>query len=216
MAQYKLCSWEDNGYNDSDWYLVAWDSELGKPVKHEVGTTRCAAGCNVDGYGYDLPTPDVVRSAVAWLAEYIYQSIRDAEYRDVLEPQPSAACKGTELLLTRNVRHKGQVIPKGTIGDVFWSGSYGHFYAKGYNRPSRENTRVGLRLNHDGSTVFVALSACRLRREPMADSELRERAERLALNCNFGAAFGCTAWLTHNWAEPIAKTLESKTVAQAA
>jgi hypothetical protein len=83
------------------------------------------------------------------------------------------------MRLLRGVKHKGVKYDAGLRGEVFWSGSYGHFYRNGYNKPDRENTRVGLRLT-TGEKIFVALSALRLDREPMLDGELMVRAHQAA------------------------------------
>lgn len=205
--KYKLCSWECNGYQDSDWYLVLWDSEAQTVRKVEVGTTRCAAGCNVEGHGYELPTPEVAEAARAWLEEAIYQTIRAAELRDVLEP--NNAPLGSWLRLLRDYKHKVATIPADTRGYVFWCAAYGQFYRNGYNHPGRNNRRVGLELK-DGRRVFVALSACRLDREPMSDGELRERAEGLSWQGQIGAAFSGHTWDSYNWLAPALKALREQ------
>lgn len=207
MALHKLCDWEDNGYHDSYFYAAVWNDETNAVESIETGSTAYYGGCSA---GEPVKDIDIVLKAVEWLKQYIYKAIRAAEYRDVLEPQ--AAPHGTELRLIRDVRHKGMIIPEGTWGDVFWSEAYGKFYAKGYNKPNRENIRVGLRLP-DGSKVFVALKACRLKRDPLSDAELMARADRLSRDCKFGAACGMKAWESQNWARPI---LEAYAASQAA
>ncbi len=197
MALHSLCSWEDNGYHDSYFYDAVWNDETNAVERVSTGATAWAGGITQIPAVKDVR---IVLQALDWLANHIYGAIRDAEYRDVLEPQ--AAPHGTELELIRDVKHKGAVIKAGTWGDVFWSEAYGTFYRNGYNKPCRENIRVGLRLP-DGSKAFVALKACKLKREPMSDAELLERATRLAEDCKFGAAVGMKAWESSNAARAL-------------
>ena len=104
------------------------------------------------------------------------------------------------MRLLRPAKHKGAPIPEGTVGEVFWSGAYGQFFRKGYNRPGRSNTRVGLNFA-DGSSAYVALSACRLNREPDDDEELGSCARELAQNCAFSRITGEKhAWDSENYA----------------
>ncbi|WP_130425422.1 hypothetical protein [Edaphobacter modestus] len=164
------------------------------------GSTRFAG--YAPGHGPDLGHPisdlAILQRALQALKNFIFTAIRAAEYSDVLEP--SKVERGTKLRLLRNCKHKGLTIPVGTAGVVFWSAAYGKFYDKGYNRPGRDNTRVGLTLA-DGSTAYIALSACRLDREPDTDTVLQDRAWELAQNCQFSKATGEKhAWDSENFA----------------
>lgn len=196
---HRLTEWEDNGYNDSDFWVSVYDDEKNAVRAVLKGSTRFA-GYHDGGPDIGKPIANlaVLQKALRVLADHIYSVIRAAEYRDVLEP--STAEKGTILRLLRSVKHKGALIAEGTVGELFWIGAYGHFYRNGYNRPDRENTRVGLTLA-DGSSAYVALSACRLNREPHDDEQLRVRAWDLAQNCSFSQMTGekC-AWNSENYA----------------
>lgn len=206
---HKLCSWEDNGYHDSYFYEAVWNDETCQVEGVQTGSTAYAGG--IGGYPA-IKDENMLMQAITWLSEHIYKRIREAEYRDVLEP--NEAPHGAEMQLLRDVKYKGTVIPKGTWGDVFWSQAYGQFFRKGYNRPGRGNIRVGLRLP-DGERVFVALSACRLKREPMTDAELHQRAVELAKHCGFGTACGMKAWESDNPAREL-YTRMTQQAAQAA
>lgn len=204
--KHALCSWEDNGYHDSYFYQAVWNDETNQVESHMEGATAFAGG-----HSYPAITDsDMLMQAITWLSEHIYTRIREAEYRDVLEP--NAAPHGMELRLLRDVRHNGTVIPAGTWGDVFWSGAYGKFYRNGYNKPCRTNIRVGLRLP-DGNKIFVALSACRLHREPLSDAELHRRAVELSKHCGFGTACGMKAWESRNPARELYERITKQTVA---
>lgn len=143
----------------------------------------------VQWFVFPKDTPEQVwNRAEQLLAEHIYQLIRNAELRDVFEPQDAKF--GTVLRLTEAHTHKDKTtgakttVAAGTVGEVFWCGAFGTFYRNDYNHPNRDNRRVGLRLL-DGSKVFVPLKKCRLHKEPMTDSELRQRAEELAKHRRF-------------------------------
>jgi len=207
---HRLTDWEDNGYNDSDFWVSVYDDE--KNVVRAVlkGSTRFAGffGGDIPDIGQPITDPAILQKALRVLADHIYSVIRAAETREVMEP--SAVEKGTILRLLRSVRHKGALIADGTVGEVFWSGAYGHFYSNGYNRPDRNNTRVGITLAN-GSSAYVALSACRLNREPVDDEKLRQRAGELAQRCGFSQMTGekC-AWNSENYALALLQRTDSQ------
>lgn len=211
---FKLCDWEENRYDDSDFMMAVWDDAAGRAVRVEVGSTRYAS--NGGDHNYAYPTPEVVDRAVRWLAGVIFDQLRSAEHADVLEPSPERVVKGTQVRLLAAVRFtdKKRGAPPvdasaGEVGEVIWAGAFGTFYRNGYNKPNRENTRVGIRFA-DGRVVFTKMANVRLDREPMADAELRSRAENIAEDCNFKAAvsnFG--GWLSCNWAYAVRRGPEA-------
>jgi hypothetical protein len=198
--KYRLCDWEENGYHDSYGYIAYWNDETNQVEKTEYWATAYGGGMSLDSFTVP-PTIEVVMSAVEWLKGHIYAQIRAAEHRDVLEP--NSAKDREDMVLLRDVKHKGVKYAAGTCGRVFWSGAYGKFYRNGYNRPCRSNIRVGLELT-SGERIYVALSALRYAKEPMSDSELMARAGKLALDCQFGKALsGKHAWDAKNWAAEL-------------
>lgn len=198
--RYYLCDWEENGYHDSYFQVALWNEATQAVERVEYGATAYGGGWDYRAET-SYPTLAVVNKACAWLSEYIYRQIYAAEQRDVFEPE--AVRNGEELILTRDARNKGVKIAAGTQGRVFWSGAYGQFYRNGYNRPGRANTRVGLELAN-GQRVFVALSACKRAKQPLSDAELKERADRLSLDCQFGKALSAKhAWDSYNWASEV-------------
>jgi hypothetical protein len=206
---HRLTEWEDNGYNDSDFWVSVYDDAANEVHAVLKGSTRFA-GYSDGGPDLGLPISDpaILQKALRVLTDHIYTTIRAAEYRDILEV--SVAEKGTNLRLLRPVKHKGTLVPEGTVGEVFWSGSFGQFFRKGYNRPGRENTRVGLNLV-DGTSAYVALSACRLNREPDDDDALGICAWKIAQGCSFSRMTG----EKHAWdSENYARTLYERTYCQ--
>jgi hypothetical protein len=102
MTLYNLCEWEINGYDDSDFMMSAFNDETNKIETICVGSTRYAGG--YDYRGAIMPTVEIVEKARLVLAEYIFQSIRAAEHRDVLEPDDVA--EGVRVSLIE--AHKNQ------------------------------------------------------------------------------------------------------------
>lgn len=186
--------WEHNGYDDSDFYRVVYNPNTRSLARFETGSTRYG-GRPWPGSEFVKPeaTPPEVWSAAEAVAADLYAAgLARLEHLRVFEPGPKDCAIGTVLRTTRACRSKAAgTIPAGSVGEVFWSGSYGTFYRNGYKQPNRENTRVGLRLR-DGSRVFVALSACRLDREPMSPAEIREKALERASKRDFYSLF-CTS-----------------------
>jgi hypothetical protein len=209
---HRLTEWEDNGTQDSDFWVSVYNDETNEVEAVLSGSTRFAG--YAAGQGPDLGTPisdpAILQKALRVLADHIYKMLRDAEDRNVMEPV--AVERGTMVRLLRDCKHKGDVTREGTVGRVFWSGAFGQFFRNGYNRPGRENTRVGINLE-DGKAVYVALSACRLNREPDDDEELGICAWELAQNCQFSRMTGKKhAWDSENYAQALyARTYAEKT-----
>lgn len=195
-----LGEWERNGYNDSDFYAVRWNSETGKIENVEVGSTRYGGGpCR-----FELihATDEELLAAREASVETIFASLKHAADRRI--NKPSKTHRGDKLRLLEDVqfldkkRGTGLVRAyKGEVGTVIWEGHFGTFYANGYNKPGRHNLRVGLKFD-DGRVVFCSMEKCGLDEEMPTDAELREKAERLSWNGSF-ADHSC-AWMSWNLA----------------
>lgn len=100
--KFRLCDWERNGYNDSDFYGMYYDEADGQLHTIEIGTTRFA--CQSYGFGpeYLMPTPEIVEKARVILADRIFAALRHAEDRNVLEPEPKAIYKGAQIKLSKD------------------------------------------------------------------------------------------------------------------
>jgi len=133
----------------------------------------------------------VLQRAQELLAALIYNLIRAAEHRDILEPKIVAHGNWVSLTEEHNSRKTKQVLPVGTEIRVNSCQAYGTFYRNGYNRPGRENSSiVGTVKGHVETLVRVPLSKCRLAKPLMSDEELRKRAVELAANRRFEQAWG--------------------------
>lgn len=203
-----LCEWEENGYHDSDGYAARWDGE--KVVLELVWTTR---GC-MEPKPSKLATAEECELARRWLADQIFGILRKGEDAAVLEPDN--VNKGDDVVLlkghTFNDKKAGTKtkVEAGTTGRVFWIGAFGSFYRNGYNRPNRSNRRVGLELT-DGRRIFCPLSKVRLARDVATDAELREKAERLSYDAQFGKVLSSKhAWDTSNHAAAVLQEARAK------
>jgi hypothetical protein len=214
ITKYRLCEWEENGYDDSDGYIAYYDTATGKVESHYAWSTRWHSTGKPSAF--KDPTPEVVEAARKVLEAHIYEVIRAAEHRDVLEPK--GAAKGDRLRTlvsgTFNDKKRGKKVTyeAGEAGEVIWVGHFGSFYSNGYNRRDRSNGRVGLKFP-DGRVVFLAMSKVRKDMEPLSDEELRGRAERLSHNHQYGAMLSKKhAWDSSNWAKAVAKEAKKEKV----
>lgn len=85
MSLYKLCEWEHNGHDDSDWYAVVYDSENNELRKELTGSTRFANALNI-GPKMKEPTEEILKLAEKCLAEIIFNKLKQLEVIDVFEP----------------------------------------------------------------------------------------------------------------------------------
>lgn len=208
MTRYNLCEWEENGYHDSYGYTAYYDDETGKVGKEETWATAFA--CLKNPPVFEEPTLEIVEKAVAWLANTIFHGLCEAEKMDVLEPGNIVRDTRVRFLVSGVYSDKknkcSTPYEEGDAGTVFWTGHFGAFFGSGYNRRGRHNGRIGVNLD-DGRVVFVDMKKVRLDREMLSEAELRERAERLARNCQFGKALSMKhAWDSSNWALSVLKT----------
>jgi len=185
---------EHNWHDDSDFYRIVLDCRgFPRLVEWSTWSTRYAAPANPDA---GLVLPAQVPESAWQLAEAIFADLLNdrmvnEERRTVMEPGPREAQHGIALRTLRPVRIKRGTrfdeIPAGTVGEVFWSGQFCRMYRGGYNRPSRDNTRVGLRTAR-GERFFCALRDCRMAREIVPTEQIRERALAIAARRQFAAA----------------------------
>lgn len=175
-----LYTWEHNGYDDSDFYAVVWDRADGIIRNVLTGSTRWAGGIRSFPSCTD---EDELYAAERQLARVMFKALRDAEHRDHFTPDDAERGQELELLVDGkwSDRITGTVhqYRAGDVGVVFWCHAYGTFYRKGYNKPGRDNRRVGLNFD-DGRKIFVMLKKCKKPGEPMSDFTLMKRARILA------------------------------------
>ena len=124
---------EMNGYDDSDFYVLAWDEESEKLVRYEYATTRYGGG----GTAQVDATPEAVQKANAWAYEKLKRQMFN-EYKGEL----TVAEKGDIVKIA-----KGKT-GKGLTGKLFWIGekkTYG-----GYSRWSQNVVqKVGVALDDE-------------------------------------------------------------------
>lgn len=192
--KYVVCRWEENGYHDSYFYAAVWDTETREQTEIPEGATAWGGW-----HKQELPllnySPEALAQWREWAISRASEMIHEADRKEALEPD--SAPIGSDLVLTRDCRHRGEpTTPKGSIGRVFWAKAYGTFYRNGYNRPGRDNIRVGLELTN-GDRVFVPLSACRQNREPEPLQAIAERLRETGVNP--APLTTCRAWLSDDY-----------------
>ena len=125
-----LETYEENGYNDSDFYAVVWDDETNSLIHKQFATTRFYS----NGYGAKIDaTPEIIEKATA---ERKTRFLKSAIEKD--EETAKTVAKGKMVEINRGRKNRG------IIGEVFWVGSPDKFsyYAK-------EHRSVGIKLDDE-------------------------------------------------------------------
>jgi len=125
-----LETYEENGYNDSDFYAIVWDDETNSLIHTQFATTRFYS----NGYGAKIDaTPEIVEKATA---ERKNRFLKSAIEND--EEKAKTITKGKMVEINRGRKNRG------IIGEVFWVGNPEKFsyYAK-------EHRSVGIKLDDE-------------------------------------------------------------------
>ena len=125
-----LETYEENGYNDSDFYAIVWDDETNSLIHTQFATTRFYS----NGYGAKIDaTPEIVEKATA---ERKNRFLKSAIEND--EEKAKTITKGKMIEINRGRKNRG------IIGEVFWVGNPEKFsyYAK-------EHRSVGIKLDDE-------------------------------------------------------------------
>lgn len=84
-----LCTREENGPSDSDFYAVYWSEEEQRLVREDYATTRFAGG---GAAGVDA-TEEVRRKASAWLEDWLFKAWQKDNERQSHEIKPDRKVK---------------------------------------------------------------------------------------------------------------------------
>lgn len=133
---------EMNGYDDSDFYAVVWDTEKGETKRVVYASTRGWTYPN--GAAVDA-TPEVLAAYTAWTDKRRAEAMRLALEAEAKEPKVGRRVKVV----------KGRKVPIGSSGEVFWYGP-DKFEDRRYT-PSfmPRKMRCGVKLEN-GDKVFTA------------------------------------------------------------
>jgi hypothetical protein len=130
---------EENGHDDSDFYMLVWNPTEQKIDRIMFATTRGwtypCMGSSADA------TPEVKAAAAEYLRNRFLESLKAKNHSDARTPAFGKLVKVV----------KGRKVPVGTQGEVSWTGF--DKYAFG----GKPKLRIGIRLL-DGTTVFTAAS----------------------------------------------------------
>lgn len=96
---YELNDWEDNGYHDSYFYGIFWDSEKEEVVQICTGATAYAAGPSLSRAPLN---EDVLEFARRWLVRKLVGYIRGAYTADIEHPKNLAP--ETRVVLKKDTR----------------------------------------------------------------------------------------------------------------
>lgn len=213
---YILNDWEINGYDDSDFQYALWVPSAKKVVCYEYGSTRYAGKSH--DYNIKPLTVAGLKESRKYLESRILERLRgrEAERRkgEVI------FARGQEARLVKPVIFKDKrnrdadgnptVVKAGAgeTGTIIWTGHFGTFYRNGYNHPSRENQRVGIKFE-GGRVVFCAATkAVLVVGQGPSDEDLKASAYTLSFRYEFKSLVSSHGgWLTANPALAKAKEL---------
>ena len=135
---------EENGHDDSDFYMLVWNPETQSIDRNVFATTR---GWSYPCYGSRPDaTPEVRAAAQAYLRKRYLDSIKLQNSKDARTP---AFGKTVKVV-------KGRKVAIGTTGEICWTGT-SDFGVSRYGTWGKAKMRVGIRLL-DGSKVFTDAS----------------------------------------------------------
>ncbi len=125
-----LETYEENGYNDSDFYAIVWDDETNSLIHKQFATTRFYS----NGYGAKIDaTPEIVEKATA---ERKTRFLKSAIEKD--EETAKTVAKGKMVEINRGRKNRG------IIGEVFWVGN-----PEKFSYYSKEHRSVGIKLDDE-------------------------------------------------------------------
>lgn len=150
-----LSTGEVNGYDDSDFFAVVWDTVKAEPARVTYASTRgwtYPNGATVDA------TPEVLE---AYAAHQTRKAAEARVYREAERAKLPEVGKVVKVV-------KGRKVPIGTVAQVFWTGpdtyDRGSRYANPHARElhlavlgfnPKQYARIGIQLAN-GSRVFTA------------------------------------------------------------
>src|SRR5690606_469139 len=101
-TRYLIGDYERNGYNDSDFFAIYWDSSSNTIGEFEIGSTRYAghdaAIRELQALKQDIPD-HVARTIVTYLYQVAHASLLSAELRRVNEPGPGELAFATSVVI---------------------------------------------------------------------------------------------------------------------
>ena len=132
---------EENGRDDSDWYMLVWNGKKEVIERHEFASTR---GWTYPCYGSRPDaTPEAAKAATEYLRKRYLESLKLQNTENARKPEFGR--------LVRVV--KGRKVPVGTKGEVCWVGKSDYGKSR-FGTWGKLRERVGIRLQ-DGSKVFT-------------------------------------------------------------
>lgn len=144
-----LSTGENNGYDDSDFYAIVWNTEKSAPERIVYASTR----------GWSYPNQATVDATEETLAAYRAYQDQKRQEEIVRQAQREAATpsKGKTVKVI-----KGRKVPLGTVGTVFWLGEqrdFGNFPRNGYVAHGRNMSALARSLGfsdvRDGKRVGI-------------------------------------------------------------
>jgi hypothetical protein len=166
-----LATYERNGYNDSDFYAVVWDTESGMIRSVCYGSTSYWSYHNhasVDA------TPEVIEAAREYALKVYVRVFTDQATRDALVPYVGCIVRST------TTRGKN----KGIVGEVKWRG-----LDRYQDNRFVSNYRVGILVEGEENLRYLPETSCEVVDPEPVDVEKVEYQARAAVETASWAGF---------------------------
>lgn len=121
---YKISEYNNNGYHDSYWGIIAYNSESKEIIQMETGST--AYFCRTDIREYNQHVPENILEEIRkyYIRNNLEEAIKRRESRTSFD-------NGELVEASRNFKHKGVQYKKGLKGEVRSSKNFN--YGRGYD-----------------------------------------------------------------------------------
>lgn len=174
--KYFIGDYEDNGYHDSYFHVVFWDTEKGAVENVQYAATAYGGGWDWHKeIERDIPA-DIIQQIRDWRFEQILPAFIEAEKQRCFEPSASQMTAPTRVRLLKDGKRGKTPYNKDEVGVVTGQYWFGQFFSNGYKTKDRHNGRVGIQIGN--RRVFCAMTVVRLDEEPdyAAATECAKRA----------------------------------------
>ena len=200
MAKYKLAEYEENKYDDSDGFIIYWDSESQSIDRVCHWTTRCGS-FDFPMSEYLDPTPEIVEQACASFAKKIARYNIRSQIRAHYEPRAHHHLKpGDDVVFKQkhNSRKCGIKVEVGTVAKVI------SVQIDNYKSNSRYDIKKFNVFVQLGNKIFkVPMDKLRGAGKPkFSIKKTKELAKKDAYSCHFRSMW-YGGWDCTNWARKV-------------
>jgi len=174
--KHALCNREENGYHDSDFYAIVYDSETKGLSRMVTGSTRYAGGIGT------LPVckdETILKEAERALVNLYFVIVEREDIRSLEQPTAKDFTVGDNIIM----RDKGYAAPRNKPR-IYWDENEKGIIKRIYRSYSQYGTweresRLLLSFKY-GREAWVNLSKVKMDRKLLEQKKIKEKANRLA------------------------------------